>query len=205
MDLTDDGYVFTKRELAVLLDVTHDKKAPLDERAIRFDQRDVFVTDRRCLLVYTARVESTRVEAFAIDANELRPLLKSIKVKDTATIRSTGAHVEIEAPRGSVAIKLKRIDPEALDLTASMLRNVAKDREVATRTDRFVIASRFIHLTSSLMTALGDPECWTMATGASESCPVRVAAGHTTAPSDALLVAMPLVPNVTYAPDSLGV
>ena len=60
MDLTDDGYVFTKRELAVLLDVTHDKKAPLDERAIRFDQRDVFVTDRRCLLVYTARVESTR-------------------------------------------------------------------------------------------------------------------------------------------------
>lgn len=206
MEMTDEGaYVLTKRELAVLLDVAHDKKAPLDERVIRFHQRDVFVTDRRCLLVYTARVESTRVESFGIDANELRPVLKSIKVKDTATIRRTATHVEIEAPRGSVAVKLTHVDLDSLDLSGQMLRNVAKDREVATRTDRFVIASRFVHLTSSLMTALGDPECWTMTTGASESCPVRVAAGHTDAPSDALLVAMPLVPRVDEAPEAVGI
>jgi hypothetical protein len=55
------------------------------------------------------------------------------------------------------------------------------------------------------MTALGDPECWTMATGASESCPVRITAGHTAAPSDALLVAMPLVPSLADAPEAVGI
>jgi len=206
MEMTDEGaYVLTKRELAVLLDVAHDKKAPLDERVVRFHQRDIFVTDRRCLLVYTARVESTRVEEFGIDANDLRTALKEMKVKDTITITArANLCVDCEVT-GSGVFEFKHVDLDSLDLSGQMLRNVAKDREVATRTDRFVIASRFVHLASKIMTALGDPECWTMATGASESGPVRVAAGHTTAPSDALLVAMPLVPRVDDAPEAVGV
>lgn len=202
MEMTDEGgYVLTKKELAVLLEAVPDKKAPLDERTVRFHQRDVFVTDRRCLLVYTSRVESTRVEAFGVDANDLRTALKEMKVKDTITI-SARANLCVDCEvTGSGVFEFKHVDLDSLDLSGQMLRNVAKDREVATRTDRFVIASRFVHLASKLMTALGDPECWTLTTGASESCPVRVTAGHKSAASDVLLVAMPLVPNVFDRPE----
>lgn len=204
MDLTDDGYVFTKRELAVLLDVAHDKKAPLDERAIRFHGRNVYATDRTCLLRYSARAETPRAETFAVDANDVRSILKEMKVKDTALVRCTSTHVEVEAPAGSVAVKMRHVDLDALQISESMLATVAKDRTPAERTDCFVIASRMIHLVSKLMTALGDPECWTMTTGASESCPVRVLAGSTLSPSDVLLVAMPLVPCVDKVPEGAG-
>ena len=209
MEMTDKGeYTLTKKELAVLLDVAHDKKAPLDERTVRFHGRDVFVTDRRCLLVYTARTESARVQAFGVDANDLRTALKQMKVKDLLVIWCDGARVcvdriinphKTESPRDWCG-RFDLVDLDSLDLSEQMLRNVAKDREVSERTDRFVIASRFIHLASKLMAALGDPECWTMVTGATESCPVRLSGGHVSAPSDALLVAMPLVPCADTAP-----
>lgn len=201
MEMTDEGgYVLTKKELAVLLEAVPDKKAPLDERTVRFHQRDIFVTDRRCLLVYTSRVDKTRVEAFGVDANDLRTALKEMKVKDTITISARADCVGCDVT-GTGEFQFKHVDLEKLDLTGQMLRNVAKDRDVKERTDRFVIASRFIHLASKLMAALGDPECWSMVTGATESCPIRLSGGHVSAPSDALLVAMPLVPCADTAPD----
>lgn len=206
-------FAMTKWEATALTVIGKNKKAPLDEQAVRFDVRDgqvyVWSTDMTQLLVVQPRERAASDEpsppdySFTVTASELKSVVAKSKASEMLYFPTdepvvlTGPKAEL-VPGGKLVAndtlgELRASPP--LDRDANTLRSVLRESmltEKATSTTQTIIAGRFAATLAAVAKATADAEAWLLCPPADAEAPVVLRVGDDDSGARWTLVLAPL-------------